>query len=71
MSDLITASVSVFNDTPRLSVITVRNFKLWNKLHHPEVLRTLSDDACELFCFTEIHLTSEQKKKENSKIFSD
>lgn len=50
MSDLIIAGVLLLHHIPRLSIITVSNFKHGHKLHHPEVLRPLSDDACEALC---------------------
>lgn len=50
MSDLIIAGVLLLHHTPRLSIVTVGNFKHRHKLHHPKVLGPLSDDACEALC---------------------
>lgn len=64
--NLITASVLILHHLPRFSIIAICNFKLRNKLHHSEVLCTLSDDARETFYFLEINLKGEQRKMKDS-----
>lgn len=69
MSDLIIAGVLLLHHVPRLSIITVSNFKHGHKLHHPEVLRPLSDDACEALCLLQIDLVKERRKQLHERTF--
>ena len=71
MSDLIIAAVLLLHRTPRLSIVTVSNFKHRHKLHHPEVFGPLSDDSCEALRLLQIDLVKEQRQQLYSAAYSD